>query len=125
MAGASTQVVMTDVQGLTDGFLKSRYGAGKKIQKLLESKADELVEEMQAVVPVRSGRLRNSIRKNVSPGRVVVGPVDVEYAAYVEYGTSKMKAQPYVRPSLDKILDTLGPDAAKIGAQMFEKTSTT
>jgi HK97 gp10 family phage protein len=120
---AGTQVVMTDVQGLTDGFLKSKYGAGRKVQKLLESKADELVKEMQAVVPVRSGRLKNSIRKNSQAGRIVVGPVDVEYAAYVEYGTNRMKAQPYVRPSLDKILKTLGPEAAVIGAQIWDENS--
>ena len=29
---------------------------------------------------------------------------DVEYAVYVEYGTSKMKAQPYLRPAVNQTM---------------------
>lgn len=118
MSNYSTQAAVSDLQGLTQGFLKSKYGIGKKVQKMLEDTGDTLVAQMQAVVPVDTGRLRNSIRKNVTTGSVTVGPVDVEYASYVEYGTSRMKAQPYIRPSVDKVISQMGDKAAYIGAQM-------
>lgn len=37
----------------------------------------------------------------VQSAKWVVGS-DVEYAAYVEFGTSKMAAQPYLRPALEE-----------------------
>jgi len=56
-------------------------------------------------VPVKTGRLRDSIRKSISLSgiRRVVGKVwtDLFYAKYVEYGTSKMTARPFIRPALD------------------------
>lgn len=42
------------------------------------------------------------ISKPRSKKEVHVGTV-VEYAPYVEYGTRKMRAQPYLRPSLDLV----------------------
>lgn len=50
--------------------------------------------------PVDTGRLRNSITHEVdmSDQAAIIG-TNVEYAAYVELGTSKMRAQPYLRPA--------------------------
>lgn len=53
--------------------------------------------------PVDTGRLRASITTQVTVDQV--GPVarigsNVEYAIYVEMGTSRMEAQPYLRPAL-------------------------
>jgi len=48
--------------------------------------------------PVDTGRLRNSITHSVEGKDVFVGSA-TEYAASVEYGTIKQKAQPYLRPA--------------------------
>lgn len=50
--------------------------------------------------PVDTGRLRNSITNAVRTGEkaVYIGS-NVEYAAYVELGTSLMKARPYLKPA--------------------------
>lgn len=52
-------------------------------------------------VPVDTGVLKGSIQTEsfIEDGIPVseTGP-NTEYAAYVEYGTSKMKAQPYMEP---------------------------
>jgi len=51
--------------------------------------------------PVDTGFLRNSIQsapEGLSGAQV--GP-HAEYAAYVEYGTVNMTAQPYMRPALE------------------------
>ena len=50
--------------------------------------------------PVDTGNLRGSITHEINPDHAKVG-TNVEYAPYVEYGTSKMSAQPYLRPGLD------------------------
>lgn len=61
--------------------------------------------EAKARVPVRTGFLRRSISSDVQwSGRnrvvVTIGP-NAEYGAFVEFGTSRMGAQPYMRPAID------------------------
>jgi len=47
---------------------------------------------------VQTGRLRNSIGYNVvGPARAQVG-TNVEYGLYLEFGTSRMPARPFLRP---------------------------
>ena len=65
----------------------------EKIGLLAEGYATDLC-------PVDTGNLRASITHAVSPGEkaVYIG-TNVEYAPYVELGTSKMQAQPFLRPA--------------------------
>lgn len=48
--------------------------------------------------PVDTGRLRNSISHARDDNAAYIG-TNVEYAPYVELGTSKMKARPFLRPA--------------------------
>lgn len=59
--------------------------------------------EAKTVVPVDTGRLKNSIehQENSSEQYTEIGS-KVEYAPYVETGTYKMKAQPYLRPAIER-----------------------
>jgi HK97 gp10 family phage protein len=56
--------------------------------------------------PVDTGRLRNSITHEAAPdeGAVYIG-TNVEYAPYVELGTSRQTAQPYLRPAATDHVD--------------------
>lgn len=49
--------------------------------------------------PVDTGRLRNSITHAQLDNRTEVIGTNVEYAAYVELGTQKTAAQPYLKPA--------------------------
>jgi HK97 gp10 family phage protein len=52
--------------------------------------------------PVDTGTLRNSIMVDeVTPNKAVIAP-HTDYAEHVEFGTSRMAAQPYMRPALDQ-----------------------
>lgn len=53
---------------------------------------------IQAQDAIDSGRLLNSIT-HTSDGESAYIGTNVEYAAYVEYGTSKMAARPYLQPA--------------------------
>lgn len=55
--------------------------------------------EATRLVPVRTGRLQRSIMvKHVQAGEWTVGSI-LYYAGFVEYGTSRMRARPYLRPA--------------------------
>lgn len=81
------------------------------------SNANEALEELQAAkeraleriglraeriakskCPVDTGRLRNSI-SHASEGDSAYIGTNVEYAPYVELGTKRMSAKPYLRPA--------------------------
>lgn len=60
----------------------------------------------KAICPVDTGRLRASISYGVdAPNRVGYIGTNVEYAPYVELGTSRQKAQPYLRPAIANHID--------------------
>lgn len=50
------------------------------------------------------GTLKNSISHTTTKEDAIIG-TNVEYAPYVELGTSKMKAQPYLRPAIEEHID--------------------
>lgn len=56
--------------------------------------------------PVDTGRLRNSISHDtdLAANAAIIGS-NVEYAAYVELGTSRMRARPYLRPACENHTD--------------------
>lgn len=57
--------------------------------------------------PVDTGRLRNSIT-HTSDGEYAYIGTNVEYAPYVEFGTSKMAAQPFIRPAAEDHAEEYG-----------------
>ena len=52
----------------------------------------------KAKAPVDTGRLRNSITHEVDGQDAYIGS-NVEYAPYVELGTSTQKARPFLKPA--------------------------
>lgn len=71
---------------------------------LMDSLGESITEDAKRYAPVDTGTLQESIRYAVQgKGEDIelrVGS-DVEYSVYVEVGTSKMSAQPYLRPALE------------------------
>lgn len=65
--------------------------------EILAEYVTEVYTVSQMLVPIRTGHLQRSGRVNKQAGTV---NYDADYAGYVEFGTSKMDAQPYVRPAM-------------------------
>ena len=76
-------------------ILKAYEQARERSLEIIGLTAEKYAKE---IVPVDTGRLRNSITHEVDGKDVFVGSA-TEYAASVEYGTIKQKAQPYLRPA--------------------------
>lgn len=99
--------------------LKSLNRKMERIAKAVPGAAEDaclkgalLIEgEAKQRCPVRTGMLRNSIASERIPRGAQVGP-HTEYAAYVEYGTYRMSAQPYMRPAVfiqkDQVVKLVG-----------------
>lgn len=62
--------------------------------KLIVAKAEELV-------PVRTGKLKVSIGYHYDQSTMILTVyADMGYATYVEMGTIRMRAQPYIMPAI-------------------------
>ena len=67
---------------------------------VLQIAAQIVLDVAQANCPVDTGYLRDSAFMQALASDVFFG-FNAEYASYVEFGTYKMAAQPYLRPALD------------------------
>ena len=83
--------------------------ASDNTEEIMEQVTDRIKVALEAVglqgeayakryCPVDTGRLRNSITHTTDEDSAYIG-TNVEYAPYVEYGTSKTKAQPFLAPA--------------------------
>ncbi len=84
--------------------------------------------EARRNAPYLTGNLRSSIhtvvrseRKDV---RAYIG-TNVEYAPYLEYGTSKMSARPFLRPALDSKAREALSQVVRVLNKFFERSRRT
>lgn len=80
----------------------------RKVNNELKRIAIQTVREAKDRAPVDTGRLRTSITFEEEQNRngflkLVVGS-NVDYAPFVEFGTERQAAQPYLRPALRQVL---------------------
>lgn len=91
--------VVFDPHALAELFESPNGPTGKFLAKAVIS----VERSAKRLCPVDTGRLRSSITHELGhQGTVLVGRVgtNVEYAPYVELGTRRMRAQPFLRPAL-------------------------
>lgn len=74
-----------------------------QIEKALKSVALTAEKYAKQDCPVDTGRLRSSITHETDKNTACIG-TNVEYAPYVEMGTSRMRAQPFLEPAMEQHL---------------------
>lgn len=91
--------VRVTLQGLDEVKRKLRPGiTDGPVRNFLNRGGAAIEAQSKVVTPVDTGRLRSSITALEPAARSVeIGP-NTEYAWFVEFGTSKMRAQPYMQP---------------------------
>lgn len=93
----------SDLRALAREFDTS-YGKKKMLMSAVVNKsAADVRGRAMANAPVDTGYLRSSIvSENVGDLEAEIGPT-ANYGGYVEEGTSRMSAQPYMSPALDAV----------------------
>lgn len=74
-------------------------GIEAAVAEAVAAGAETAADNARGVCPVDTGTLRDSIAVTQSGTSAQIS-ANTDYAAYVEFGTSKMAAQPYLVPSL-------------------------
>lgn len=146
-----SSVASADIYRLADALRESAAGSEVTTHDVLVNAANYIKADMESRVPVRTGRLRQSIAIRVHQHDVTIGP-DTPYAAFVEFGTAPhvieakpgktlafrvggqmifrrrvnhpgTRAQPFVRPAFEDWVDTLGQMAAEANIKRLEQAS--
>lgn len=76
--------------------------AKKRALEIMGGKAESYAKQL---APVDTGRLRNSITHQQYDESTEIIGTNVEYAPYVELGTKRQKAKPYLRPAAENHAD--------------------
>lgn len=93
-------MIISSVQ-LIDNTDLIKHAKDEAIERALEAVGLQAEGYAKMLCPVDTGNLRNSItHQQIDKGSEAIG-TNVEYAPYVEMGTQKMAAQPYIKPAVE------------------------
>ncbi|PLR93193.1 HK97-gp10 family putative phage morphogenesis protein [Bacillus sp. T33-2] len=88
------------------------------LEKALQEGAEIMKEKVQETVPVRTGKLKaNIIVSDVKDGVIHVGPDQqgtAFYGHFLEFGTSKATAQPFMGPAFENNKDAVEEKMADV-----------
>lgn len=116
------------VTGLAEAlaFIRELPQAVQEAGDEITGLAAAMVEtEAKRIVPVRTGTLQRSIHtEHPKQGEWTVGS-KIHYAGFVEYGTRKMAAQPYLRPAWETVQPRLDPLILDILIEYYAKKGLT
>lgn len=93
------QITIEDL-GVSDMLKSYAMELEAKLHKGISEGGQVVTDEAIALCPYDTGELRKSIHKTVNGLHCDIG-TNKEYAMYVEFGTCKMSAQPYLVPALE------------------------
>lgn len=93
-----------------DAVMKQMRAEAQKAIEMAERElqlaALEIEREAKLRAPVDTGMLRGSITSTGGGSEYEIG-TNVEYAPFIEYGTSKMSAQPFLSPAFELVVKEL------------------
>lgn len=96
--------------------------AASKARPVVHKAANDVQAHAQAAAPVDTGYLKGSIgidkAGNAYYAQAVIGPT-AHYAPYVEYGTYKMRPQPFMGPAAAAVAPSLEAAIAQIAGEVL------
>lgn len=97
---------MPSIRYIPNPMIKQEWEHSPDAWRAMGEVGDGVASLAREKAPVDTGRLAASIAAHPAPGPSGGAGVDiladVEYAQFVEFGTSLMAAQPFLRPALDE-----------------------
>ena len=83
----------------------------EQVKTIIKTNGSELQAKTMRKAPVDTGQLKRSVMLDIKDkGLTATVTPSTNYAAYVEYGTRYMNAQPYLRPAFNEQVQTLKRD---------------
>ncbi len=117
--------ISCDVKGIEE-FQRAMHNFDSAMQRQVHMQLASWAADVKALarqlVPVRTGYLRSTIYAKISEWVAEIG-AEATYGLFVELGTHRMRAQPYLYPAIQQhlprlegiILDALDAARAEVG----------
>jgi HK97 gp10 family phage protein len=86
----------------------------KELSALVEAAGRSVQAKARVLAPVDTGFLQNSIQMMKTGDLSAVVFVGAEYGVFVEFGTRRMRAQPFLKPALDEATARFGGEVKGI-----------
>lgn len=86
----------------------------KELSELVRTSALRVEAGAKLRAPVDTGFLRRSIQTQMEGDLSAVVFVAAEYGIYVELGTTRMRARPYLLPALEEVARSIGGEVKQI-----------
>ena len=113
--------VSVDASRALERIRHLRDGTRPAVGDAMDTVGSAIVELARSIVHVRTGTLQASIYSKYSRNDMVLDVgATAAYAFYVEYGTWKMAAQPYIRPAVDAQMPNLQENIRQAMITLFE-----
>lgn len=101
-----------DLKGLNKYLKKISDKTPEVTESIVKQAAYKVESNAKRNCPVDTGRLRGSIATKLEGLEAEVG-TNVEYATFIEYGTVKQAAQPFMTPARQSVENELNKIIAK------------
>lgn len=112
------------LNGLAAGLRQSAQQVQRRTTAAVSKTLVDMEADGKALAPVDTGNLRNSITNTgpLNTGGAIEGQVGptAEYGVYVELGTSRMRAQPFMGPAADRRIPGFVQAMEQIGFGLVE-----
>ncbi len=93
----ATTIELEDLDELPD---EQSQALEEDVRNIVETAGDNMVSYAQGIVPVRTGNLMASIFSDLDEDYLAVTlGATADYASFVEYGTVKIRPQPFLGPA--------------------------
>lgn len=99
MAGITADINPASVKAAKEAIGFFRFGLKKEIGQITDQIGLLIETTAKELAPVDTGRLRASIHYDKASGTV---GTNVTYAPYIELGTRRMRAQPFLFPASER-----------------------
>jgi len=102
-------------------FRNATILAEREVDEITAMAAGEVAKKARKIVPVDTGALKASIKTRRERPMAHAAVASTHYAAFVEFGTVKMNAQPYMRPSVSDGIAVIRREAKRrVADVMFD-----
>lgn len=109
---------VTEVHKLGHDLEHGSAAVEGKVERIVVKSAYDVLGTAQALVAVDTGLLKSDLSLDIDGLEAEIGP-GVDYGEFVELGTSRMAAQPYLGPAFDRHVDKFETAIHHAGERIF------
>ena len=116
-----------DLTSLKEKLTEELKGLKEQLTKQTSDSIDNLLEEVKSEAPVKTGRLRDSLKQQTSEdvegnptGEVYIDDDACPYGKFVVTGTYKTPPNNFLRRGFDKVQSKIKEDFTKVFREYFK-----